>query len=55
VTEINLQAMRGIEHMGARDSIGPLLFGANRAGGSLGRASRGQEGDPLGGRRGVVG
>ena len=28
VTEINLQAMRGTGHMGERDSIGYLLFGA---------------------------
>jgi hypothetical protein len=55
VTEINLQAMRGTEHMGNAIRLANLLFGVNRAGGSPGRASRVQKGDPLGGRRGVMG
>jgi hypothetical protein len=54
MTEINLQAMRGTEHMGERDSIGYLLFGAIGQA-DRGRASRGQQGNPLGDRRGVVG
>jgi hypothetical protein len=40
--------------MGERDSIGYLLFGAIGQA-DRGRASRGQQGNPLGDRRGVVG